>query len=322
MDDDRSLVTAGAQLLCRMRTRRAGRDDLLLAGVFAAISAGAFASGAGALAVAIAAVFAATAAIIAVRGWRHYRVMSLTAYRSALVWSAAEHRDQALRALAATLRAEQAEFDRLRQLSLDSETLRALDDVLTARWQLATVRDRIRDRTAALATAEAQRHQAPPASPSPADLPPPGRSLADRIDAARRLDEELATLIALLEASSDDPTADRCIGAARALRELLRKTPSHLVYEGRAPSSSLGDDPQGLRSVVREAEEGAAAGRVVESATAAASLRETARWAPYASTAASITPDVLALFDPVIAGAARSAPDDELAPPPDTSKPI
>ncbi len=90
-------------------------------------------------------------------------------------------------------------------------------------------------------------------------------------------------------------------------------TPKSVVYEGRAPASTIGDDPARLRQVVIEAQEGAVAGRVFESATAAASLKEITRWSPFAQ--AGITPDVLALFDPVIAGAAPVDPG-ELAPPP------
>ncbi len=132
--------------------------------------------------------------------------------------------------------------------------------------------------------------------------------------AAARVDEALLALEAkMLPRAAEDPDAKAFLDASSALRAMLMLTPKSVVYEGRAPASSIGDDPARLRQVVTEAQAGAVAGRVFESATAAASLKEITRWSPFAQ--AGITPDVLALFDPVIAGA---APVDagELAPPP------
>ena len=132
--------------------------------------------------------------------------------------------------------------------------------------------------------------------------------------AAARVDEALLSLEAkMLPRAAEDPDAKSFLDASCALRAMLLLTPKSVVYEGRAPASTIGDDPARLRQVVTEAQEGAVAGRVFESVTAAASLKEITRWSPFAQ--AGITPDVLALFDPVIAGA---APVDagELAPPP------
>ena len=136
----------------------------------------------------------------------------------------------------------------------------------------------------------------------------------DAKQAAARVDEALLALEAkALPRAAEDPDAKSFLDASCALRAMLMLTPKSVVYEGRAPASSIGDDPARLRQVVTEAQAGAIAGRVFESATAAASLKEITRWSPFAQ--AGITPDVLALFDPVIAGA---APVDagELAPPP------
>lgn len=136
----------------------------------------------------------------------------------------------------------------------------------------------------------------------------------DAKQAAARVDEALRALEAkMLPRAAEDPDAKAFLDASSALRAMLMLTPKSVVYEGRAPASSIGDDPARLRQVVTEALAGAVAGRVFESATAAASLKEITRWSPFAQ--AGITPDVLALFDPVIVGA---APVDagELAPPP------
>lgn len=136
----------------------------------------------------------------------------------------------------------------------------------------------------------------------------------DAKQAAARVGDALLALEAkVLPRAADDPDARDLLDASSALRAMLMLTPKSVVYEGRAPASSIGDDPARLRQVVTEAQAGAVAGRVFESATAAASLKEITRWSPFAQ--AGITPDVLALFDPVIAGA---APVDagELAPPP------
>ncbi|MFO0628921.1 MAG: hypothetical protein U0325_25320 [Polyangiales bacterium] len=97
-------------------------------------------------------------------------------------------------------------------------------------------------------------------------------------------------------------TRSRFLDASSALRAMLLLTPKSVVYEAarpRRPSAMT----RRLRQVVSEAQAGAVAGRVFESATAAASLKEITRWSPFAQ--AGITPDVLALFDPVIAGAPR-----------------
>lgn len=136
----------------------------------------------------------------------------------------------------------------------------------------------------------------------------------DAKQAAARVDEALLALEAkALPRAAEDPDAKAFLEASCALRAMLLLTPKSVVYEGRAPASSIGDDPARLRQVVTEAQEGAVAGRVFESATAAASLKEITRWSPFAQ--AGITPDVLALFDPVLAGAAPVEAD-ELTPPP------
>lgn len=209
-------------------------------------------------------------------------------------------------------------------LGAEDPLLRALDEELAAELARRSAEERLRAvelsrdadfraeqrRVEALARARAADAEAARARQKfvEREFADEGKRSAARVDAAL-----LALEAKMLPRAEHDPDARAFLDASSALRAMLLLTPRSVVYEGRAPATTLGDDPARLRQVVSEAQQGAVAGRVFESATAAASLKEITRWSPFAQ--AGITPDVLALFDPVIAGAAPVDPG-ELAPPP------
>ena len=75
--------------------------------------------------------------------------------------------------------------------------------------------------------------------------------------AAARVDEALLSLEAkMLPRAAEDPDAKSFLDASCALRAMLLLTPKSVVYEGRAPASTIGDDPARLRQVGPEAQEG------------------------------------------------------------------
>ncbi len=209
-------------------------------------------------------------------------------------------------------------------LGADDPLLRAVDEELAAELARRAAADRLRaEEFSREADAQAERRRVELLERATAAAAESARARQKFIErefsdeakqAAARVDEALLALEAkALPRAAEDPDAKSFLDASCALRAMLMLTPKSVVYEGRAPASTIGDDPARLRQVVTEAQQGAVAGRVFESATAAASLKEITRWSPFAQ--AGITPDVLALFDPVIAGAAPVDPG-ELAPPP------
>ncbi len=209
-------------------------------------------------------------------------------------------------------------------LGADDPLLRAVDEELAAELARRAAADRLRaEEFSREADAQAERRRVENQERARAAAAESARARQKFIErefsdeakqAAARVDEALLALEAkALPRAAEDPDAKSFLDASCALRAMLMLTPKSVVYEGRAPASTIGDDPARLRQVVTEAQQGAVAGRVFESATAAASLKEITRWSPFAQ--AGITPDVLALFDPVIAGAAPVDPG-ELAPPP------
>jgi hypothetical protein len=274
----------------------------------------------------ITAVFAALALSALATALRHRAQMRREGVHSSMIerWARAETRRDAALVLRDLLR----ELGRTRPTSpargADDPVILALDEELAAELAHRAAEARLRAvELSREADAQAERRRvellerarAADAEAARARQKFIEREFSDEAkQAAARVDEALLALEAkALPRAAEDPDAKAFLEASCALRAMLLLTPKSVVYEGRAPASSIGDDPARLRQVVTEAQEGAVAGRVFESATAAASLKEITRWSPFAQ--AGITPDVLALFDPVLAGAAPVEAD-ELTPPP------
>lgn len=317
------------RLIEAARTWERARRHALGAGAAALVAAAFAAARPGPAATAVAAVGLGVFVSLGLRWWRLRR--GGAGDRAAMLarWEEATTRRDAALALLELAREGGGEVPPRAAIRPGDALLLAVDRRLTAELERRAAEDALRAAELRAATGDELRRREEEAGAREAEeragkRRAMRRSVAeefagDAAESVARLDAALLAVEARLHdgvAMEDDRRA--FMAASRSLRALMLLSPKSVVYEGRAPASTLGDDPAGLRRVVSDAEEGALAGRVVESAAAAGALAETARWAPYASLAGTITPEVRALFEPALAGVV--APDDELAPPPFTRR--